>query len=74
MLKYKRVDKYTKPKNIKELLILAREKEKSSFGFYEDMQKNSFAIGLKELIEELKNQELGHLRRIEKELEKIDNP
>ncbi|MEW6009552.1 MAG: hypothetical protein AB1629_07965 [Candidatus Omnitrophota bacterium] len=74
MLKYKRVDKYTKPKNIKELLILAREKEKSSFGFYEDMLKHSFALSIRELIEDLKNQELGHMRKIEDALERIDNP
>ncbi len=68
MLKYSREEKYSKPESAKEILILAREREKSSLHFYEDMLKHSFSEDIKNLIEELKNEELGHIIKIEKKL------
>jgi rubrerythrin len=71
MFKYSREEKYTKPKNAKELLTLARAKEKGSFGFYSDMSGYNFSEDIKKLIEELKNEELDHIRRIEAKLEQL---
>ncbi len=74
MLRYSREDKYTKPKDVREMLVLAREKEKSSFGFYEDMSKHFFQDeDIKKLLDELKNAEAGHIQRIEKKLEELSN-
>ena len=73
MVKYEREEKYTKPKSVKELLVLAREKEKASRGFYEDMAKHFFQnIGIRDLLNELKQAEEKHIQIIEKKLKELD--
>ena len=72
MAEYERKEKYTKPENEKELLLLAREKEKASFGFYENMSKLFFlSENIRKLLDELKAAELIHIQIVEKKLEEI---
>ena len=67
MVKYRRDERYTRPKDLKELLTIALHKERASHGFYEDMLKHSFAqeVSIKEKINKLRDAELGHIRIIE---------
>lgn len=68
-MKYKRVEEYSKPKNIKELLTLAREKERASLNFYADMLKIfSDQESIAQLLEQLKDEEAGHIGKIEARL------
>lgn len=71
-MKYKRIEEYSKPKDIKELLILAREKEKASLNFYADMLKIfSDQESIAQLLESLKDEEAGHIKKIEDRIEKF---
>jgi len=73
MLEYERKESYTKPKNIKELLVLAREKEKASHGFYVDMAKHFFQdLGIKDLLNKLKQAEEKHIQIIEEKLKELE--
>ena len=74
MAKYSREEQYTRPKDIKGLLTIVLEKEKASFGFYEDMLKHPFAQTIRELINELKMAEAMHIKIIEKKLAEIEQP
>ena len=75
MVQYEREDKYTKPRDVKELLTLAREKEKASFGFYQSMSKHFFQnLGIRDLLNELRQAEVKHIQIIEKKLEELNNP
>lgn len=71
-MKYKRIEEYSKPKDAKELLILAREKEKASLNFYADMLKIfSGQENIAQLLESLKDEEAGHIKKIENQLEQL---
>jgi rubrerythrin len=72
MVEYFREEKYTRPKDLKELLQIARQREVASAGFYEDMSKFPFANFVFELIEELKKAELGHIKMIENKLAEVE--
>lgn len=53
-----------KSRDVKELLILAREKEKASFGFYNDMSKHLFVNDdIRNLLNELRDAESGHIQK-----------
>jgi len=71
MIKYEKKERYKKPTNLKELLTLALIREKSSFGFYEDMAKHSFTLDTKVFLDKLKNEELGHILKIENKLKEL---
>lgn len=72
MIKYERKEKYTKPRNVKELLILAKAKEKASFGFYNEMSRHFFINDdIKKLLSELRDAEAAHIQRIENKLEEL---
>jgi rubrerythrin len=73
MVEYTQEERYSKPKNIKDLLTIALTREKAAVGFYGDMLKHSFAQIeiVKDLIEELKKAEEGHVRRLERKLDEL---
>ena len=68
-MKYIRRDKFTMPHTPADVLKLALEKEKSSYGFYNKLLEEAKFPALKTLLEELKNAEWGHIQRIERKLE-----
>lgn len=69
-MKYVRKEKYTKPYTPAEVLMLALEKEKSSYAFYVQMIKNSKNPALLRVLNELKDSEDAHIRVIESKLQK----
>lgn len=66
MVRYISEEKYTKPKTAKDVLIIAREKEKASLNFYEEMEKVFVEDSeTKMLIEDLKKDEIVYIEKIE---------
>ena len=72
MVRYNREEKYSKPKDIKEMLKLALHRENSSISFYEDMARHNFSDEMKEFISGLKNEELEHRAKIASKLEEFN--
>ena len=72
MVKYEKTEKYTKPKDLREFLLLALQREKASIRFYAEMAKHSFSPDIKELIIGLKNEEISHKDKIESKLNEFD--
>lgn len=71
MVQYMREEKYSKPKDLKEVLLLALKRENASVGFYNEMLSHNFPAEIKTLIEGLKNDELGHIAMIENKLKTL---
>lgn len=71
MIKYSREEKYSKPKDIKELLVIAREREKASVDFYREMSRHSLPATLFTLINKLKDAEIAHVQWIERKMEEL---
>ncbi|MCK9614047.1 MAG: hypothetical protein M0R48_00930 [Candidatus Omnitrophica bacterium] len=67
-MKYERKDKYTKPGTPAEILELALQKEESSYRFYDEMLKITESPALKQLLEELRDAELGHIEKIKNKM------
>lgn len=74
MIHYSKEEQYSTPKDIKELLILTLEREKSAVGFYEDMLGHNFALTIKDLLYELRDAELYHVKIVEKKLAELEPP
>ncbi|MDP2940443.1 MAG: ferritin family protein [Candidatus Omnitrophota bacterium] len=74
MIWYSKKEKYSQPKDIKELLTIALEREKSAVGFYEDMLTHSFASMVSDLLVELRDAERHHAQIIEKKLAELKPP
>ena len=72
MVRYTREEKYSKPKDLKELLKLALKRENASIGFYGDMIQHNFSDEIKQFISELRNEELGHKAKLESKLRELD--
>ena len=68
MVKYKKFEKYTKPRNDKEFLELAMYRELAAVGFYDDMSRHEFSADVKKLICELRDEEKAHRTRLERKL------
>ena len=58
MVKYEKTEKYTKPKDLRELLLLALQREKAAINFYDEMLKHAFSQDIKEFMIELKKAEV----------------
>lgn len=72
MIRYERKEKYKKPLNIKELLLIALDREDASVGFYEDMTGHIFlSKNTKDFIRQLQKEEEAHKLRIEKKLQEL---
>jgi len=69
-MEYIRKDKFTKPYSPADVLKLALEKEKSSYGFYQEMLKTAKYPGLTRVLTELRDSEEAHIKIIKKKLEK----
>ena len=74
MVRYSREEKYSKPKDIKEMLRLALKRENASIGLYEDMAKHNFSEEMKEFIYKLRDEELGHKAKIQGKLNELEKP
>ena len=72
MVRYSREEKYSKPKDIKEMLKLAFNREDASISFYEDMSRHNFSDEIKEFISGLRNEELEHRAKIASKLKELD--
>lgn len=70
-MKYIREDKFTRPVTPLDVLKLALEKEKSSYEFYEKVIRMTKIPGLKKLLNELKNAESGHIKKIQHKMESL---
>jgi rubrerythrin len=71
MVKYKKYEKYTKPRDEKEFLQLAIYRESAAVAFYEDMLKHNFSNEIKGLITELISEECTHRTRLEKKIREL---
>ena len=71
MVRYHREEKYSKPKDLREMLLLAIDREDASIGFYEHMAGRRFSEEIKGLITELKNEELSHKAKLENQLKVV---
>jgi len=71
MVRYTREEKYSKPKDIKEMLLLAIKRENASIGLYEDMARHNFSDEMKTFIYELRDEELGHKAKIQNKLNEL---
>jgi len=71
MLEYTRKERYVKPKNLKELLLLALKREEASVDFYNDMSRHSFSEEIADFISGLRDEELGHKTKIQNKLKEI---
>lgn len=72
MAPYEREGKFKQPADLKELLSLALNREKTSIGLYDDMLRHSFSDEMKEFITVLKKEEMAHKARIESKLKELD--
>ena len=72
MFKYSREEKYTKPKNMHDMLKLALKREKASAGFYNEMLKHVLSDSVRNFIIKLRDEEIGHARSIEKKISEIE--
>jgi rubrerythrin len=72
MVRYSREEKYSKPKDIQEMLRLAIKRENASIGLYEDMAKHNFSEEMKEFISRLRDEELGHRIKIQSKLNELE--
>jgi rubrerythrin len=70
-MKYFRKDKFTRPATPLEALKLALAKEKSSYEFYEKVAQMTQNPALKKLLNELKDAEAGHIKKIQNKLKSI---
>jgi len=70
-MKYIRKDKFIRPSTPLEALRLALAKEKSSYEFYEKVGKMSQNPALKKLLNELKDAEWGHIKKIQHKLKNV---
>ncbi|MBU0548868.1 MAG: hypothetical protein KJ838_00885, partial [Candidatus Omnitrophica bacterium] len=64
-------EKYSKPREAKEILALALKRESASVKFYEDMMRHDFSDSIKEFISALRNEELVHKLKIENKLKEF---
>ena len=71
MVRYSREEKYSKPKDITELLKLAAKREDASIALYEDMAQHNFSDEIKAFIYHLRDEELGHRAKIENKLNEL---
>lgn len=72
MVEYSQEERYSKPKDVKDLLVIALRREKAAVGFYEEMLQYSFAEKAGGVIEELKRLEEAHVRLLENQLKQIE--
>ena len=68
MVRYRREEKYSKPRDPEDMLKLAIERESASAAFYKDMLTCHFSDDMKRFIADLKNEEIAHKAKLEKKL------
>ncbi len=69
-MEYVRKDKYTKPYTPSDILKLALKKETSSFEFYQAMLRDTKNIALVSVLQKLKKSEEGHIKIIQRMLDR----
>jgi rubrerythrin len=73
MARFERKEKYAKPTDERELLLLAVEREEASRDFYETMARHFYRNeGIRTVLEDLKNAESGHLKTLQEKLKELD--
>lgn len=67
-MKYVRKDKFAKPNTPVDILRLALEKERSSYGFYNKLIEDAENIALLSILKKLRDSEKVHIQIIERML------
>ncbi len=73
MARYAKQEKYRKPRDRREMLLLAIEREEASISLYEDMTIRRFPPEVKQLISRLRDEELLHKKKLKEMLLELYN-